>query len=195
MARKDRPVITTALLLQAYANGYFPMADEEHRIQWHNPDPRAIIPLDQLKANARLARFLRNNEYRCTINTCFERVIRACADRPSTWINEEIIQLYIELHHTGHAISAETWKDDELIGGLYGVTIGSAFFGESMFSARTNGSRAALHHLAAYLRKAGYRLFDTQYVNDHTRSLGAIEIPRAEYHQLLVEAINVEPTH
>jgi len=195
MARKDRPVITAALLLQAYANGFFPMADEVHGIQWHNPDPRAIIPLDQLQANARLARFLRNNRYRCTIDTCFERVIRACAHRPSTWISEEIIQLYIDLHRTGHAISAETWKDDELIGGLYGVTIGSAFFGESMFSARTNGSRAALYHLAAYLRKAGYRLFDTQYVNDHTRSLGAIEIPRVEYQRTLAEAINIQPIH
>lgn len=195
MARNHRTELTPDLLLQAYANGYFPMADDVHGIQWHNPDPRAIIPLDQLQANARLARFLRNNGYRCTIDTCFERVIRACADRPSTWISEEIIQLYIDLHRTGHAISAETWKDDELIGGLYGVTIGSAFFGESMFSARTNGSRAALYHLAAYLRKAGYRLFDTQYVNDHTRSLGAIEIPRVRYLQQLFEAIHIEPTH
>ncbi len=144
--------------------------------------------MDQVLPNARLRTFIRSNGYQFTTDRCFERVMRACAEREQTWISEEMINSYTALHLIGHAHSVETWRDGELIGGIYGVSIGSAFFGESMFSRESNAGKAAFFHLNDHLRSAGFSLFDTQYINDHTRSLGAIEIARAEFHLMLKTA-------
>ena len=176
-------------LLRAYRHGVFPMVHEDGELYWHDPDPRAVFPLDRLRPNARLRSFIRSHEYRCTIDVCFEEVIRACADRDSTWITEEMIAAYLGLHRSGHAHSVETWQGDALIGGIYGVSIGAAFFGESMFNRANNASKAAFHHLAAHLRDRGFVLFDSQYINTHTRSLGAIELPRDAFRSLLALAI------
>lgn len=176
-------------LLGAYAQGIFPMAHHDGALYWHDPDPRAIFPLQDIRPNARFRRFMRSEGHRCTIDQAFTAVMEACADRPTTWITPEMVEVYTDLHHRGHAHSVETWQDDLLIGGIYGVSIGSAFFGESMFSRATNASRTAFHFLAAHLRERGFTLFDTQYINDHTRMLGAITIPRVHFRMLLADAV------
>lgn len=155
----------------------------------HDPDPRAIFDLNELRPNTRLQRYFRTHGYSCTEDRAFEEVMRACADRPERWIDEDMVQAYIGLHASGHARSVETWQDGELIGGIYGVQLGKAFFGESMFSRKPNASKAAFFHLAERLRVEGYRLFDTQYINDHTRSLGAFEVPRITFKLMLAEAL------
>jgi leucyl/phenylalanyl-tRNA--protein transferase len=186
----ERSVLTTGLLLAAYAEGFFPMGDEQGRTEWHNPDPRAIFPLDAIRPNARLRRFLRNSGMRCTTDADFENVMRHCATtHGDTWITEEMIAAYTALHRIGHAHSVETWDGDGLVGGIYGVSIGAAFFGESMFSLVPNASKAAFHHLTEHLRERGFTLFDSQYLNDHTASLGAIEIPRTDLLERLQDAI------
>jgi len=171
-----------------YREGQFPMQHEDG-LYLHDPDPRAIFPLERLRANARLERYFRSNGYSCTMDTGFETVMRACADRPDRWISEEMIQAYTALHRMGHALSVEVWQRGELIGGLYGVKVGRAFFGESMFSRKPNASKAAFYHMANHLRTNGYTLFDTQYLNDHTRSLGAVEVPRETFRGMLREAL------
>lgn len=182
--------LTTGLLLNAYSEGYFPMGDEEQWIRFHNPDPRAVFPLEGLKPNTRFRRFLRNSRLRCTIDADFEKVMRHCATvHGDTWITEEMIAAYTALHRIGHAHSVETRAGDELVGGIYGVSIGAAFFGESMFSLVPNASKAAFHHLAEHLRQRRFTLFDTQYLNHHTASLGAIEIPRSDFLERLQDAI------
>jgi len=181
--------LSPALLLRAYREGLFPMLHDDGRLYWHDPDPRAIIPLDAVHPNARLRRAIRAGGFTCTIDRTFEGVMRGCADRESTWMNEDMIAAYTALHTQGHALSAETWLGDELVGGIYGVRIGTAFFGESMFSRRPHASKAAFHHVVEHLRSAGCTLFDTQYMNDHTRSLGAIEIPRADFRRSLAAAV------
>lgn len=183
------PVLTAERLLSLYQGGRFPMHHGDG-LYIHDPDPRAVFQLEQIKPNARLQRYIRKHGYICTMNTAFEAVMRACADRPDRWISEEMVQAYTELYRAGHALSVEVWKHEELIGGLYGVAIGRAFFGESMFSAVTNASKAAFHHLADHLREKGYTLFDTQYINDHTRSLGAIEVTRAVFRRMLGAALD-----
>jgi leucyl/phenylalanyl-tRNA---protein transferase len=177
--------LSTGLLIDAYSSGLFPMMHEDGELRWHDPDPRAIFPLDRIAPNARLRTFIRSNGYRFTFDGCFEQVMRTCADRERTWISEEMVQAYTALHLAGHAHSAEAWQGDALVGGVYGVSIGAAFFGESMFSRKSNGGKAAFFRLSDHLRSAGFTLFDTQYINDHTRSLGAIEIARTEFHALL----------
>ncbi len=177
------------MLLAAYTRGYFPMMHEDGEVYWHDPDPRAIIPLATNGPNRRLIRYARVNSFTCTLDRCFEQVIRACADREETWLNEEMIQAYTALHHVRHAHSVECWQHDELIGGIYGVSIGAAFFGESMFSRTNNASTWAFHFLLRTLNDRGYQLFDTQYINDHTRKLGAVEIPRAGFQHLLAQAL------
>ena len=184
----EEPGLSTEILLAAYRRGRFPMTHEDGELYWHDPDPRAIFPLEALHPNARLRSYIRSHGYSCTINTCFEMVMRACADRPEKWINERMIQGYTALHRMGCALSVETWHEGELVGGLYGVAINHAFFGESMFSRATNASKAAFYRLAEYLRRSSFSLFDTQYINPHTRSLGAIEVPRAEVRQMLMAA-------
>lgn len=170
------------------------MAHESGGPNWHDPDPRAIIPLDRPRPNARLRSYIRSHGYTCTMNVCFEDVMRACADREDRWINEEMITAYTELHRVDHALSTETWQGDDLIGGIYGVAIGRAFFGESMFSRASNASKAAFHHLVSHLRGNGFTLFDTQYINAHTRSLGAIEVPREEFRRMLAAATDMPRT-
>lgn len=183
--------ITPKLLLTAYANGVFPMADSaaSDGVFWIDPDERGIFPLDGLHVSRRLARSFRHDPFAIRINADFAGVIDACADRPETWINAPIRRLYLELHRLGHAHSVEIWYDDVLAGGLYGVSLGGAFFGESMFSRVRDTSKFALIALIARLNAGGFLLLDTQFVTEHLARLGAIEISRQDYHQRLRAAM------
>ncbi len=182
--------LTTDLLLAAYRQGFFPMGDETGEVEWHSPDPRAVFPLETIRPNARFLRWLRGSGLNCTIDRNFEAVMRRCATvHGDSWITEEMIAAYTALHRIGHAHSMETWECDALVGGIYGVSIGTAFFGESKFSLVPNASKAAFYHLVEHLRQRNFTLFDTQYINDHTASLGAIEIPRHDFLELLKDAI------
>jgi leucyl/phenylalanyl-tRNA--protein transferase len=191
-------VIPSDLLLAAYASGWFPMADDEGAISWYSPDPRGIIPLDAFHIPSRLRRAFRRAHFRIEIDTAFEAVIRACAeaerdpDDVGTWISEEIIESYGALHHRGYAHSVEAWDGDRLVGGLYGVALGGAFFGESMFHRATDASKVALVALVERLRSRGFVLLDTQWVTEHLEQFGAIEIPRSRYLQLLDASLRVE---
>lgn len=182
---------STDMLLAAYGNGLFPMADASGQVHWYTADPRAIFPLEKVRPNARFRRFLRGSGFRFTRDKAFEEVIHRCATlHGDTWIGPSLIDAYGALHRAGHAHSVETWKEDVLVGGIYGVHLGSAFFGESMFSAGPNASKAAFHELAEHLRHNGFTLFDSQFINDHTASLGAIEVPKAGYMALLKTAVS-----
>ena len=169
------------------------MAEEDGTIYWHDPDPRAIIPLDGLHVSRSLGRRIRRGGYEIRWNTAFRQVIEACAapgpGRESTWISEDIISVYTQLHETGFAHSVETWMDDELVGGIYGVAVGCLFAGESMFSRVTDASKIALVHMVERLNKAGCRLFDIQFLTKHLKQFGAIEIPREEYQKRLKQAL------
>ncbi|NUN69849.1 MAG: leucyl/phenylalanyl-tRNA--protein transferase [Bacteroidetes bacterium] len=183
-------IIDSRFLLHAYCNGFFPMADgREGEIRWYAPEMRGIIPLDGLKVSRSLRRTIRSGVFTIRYNTAFEQVMRACADRDDVWISETIIRSYCELHRLGYAHSVESWADGTLAGGLYGVSIGGAFFGESMFSRRTDASKAALVALVERLNARGYRLLDTQYQNDHLATLGCIEIPQQDYLLRLDDAL------
>ncbi len=186
-------VLTPQILLHAYASGIFPMADSatSDDIYWVDPEKRGVIPLDGLKVSRSLAKLIRKAPYDIVIDRHFTMTVQACADRSETWINPEITALYTELHRRGHAHSVEIWKDGDLVGGLYGVAIGGAFFGESMFSRVPSASKIALVYLIARLRKGGFRLLDTQFVTEHLKSLGAIEITRKAYQKALQEALVV----
>lgn len=181
-------------LIYAYASGYFPMADEAEEIRWYNPDPRAIIPIESYAPVKSLRPILNKGNFECRINQAFELVMRHCSQPRSEddgiWISEEIIQAYTELHRLGLAHSVEVYTNGELVGGLYGVCLGGAFFGESMFSRVSNASKVAFHHLLVRLRERGYVLLDTQFINDHVQRLGAIEIPQAEYLDRLEKALH-----
>lgn len=187
--------LTPAILLQAYAAGIFPMAEaaDDPELFWVDPTRRGIIPLDGFHVPRRLQRVLRRGAFEVRCDTAFEAVMRGCAEasetRSSTWINDEILRLYTALFARGAAHSVECWHEGELVGGLYGVSLGAAFFGESMFSRVTDASKVALVHLVARLRFGGYRLLDTQFVTPHLAQFGAIEISRARYHRLLAEAL------
>lgn len=184
------PRLTPDILLYGYIHGCFPMGNEEGLIHWYNPDPRAIFPLESTRPNARFKRFLRSSGFHCTVDTAFERVMRHCATaHGDTWITGEMIRVYTQLHRMGHAHSVETWAGPALVGGVYGVSAGGAFFGESMFSLVPNASKAAFHHLAEHLRQRGFLLFDTQYLNDHTALLGATEVSKKEFSMLLAQAL------
>ena len=187
--------LTPRRLLSAYRQGIFPYYDHSTPILWWSPDPRAIIELDGLHVSRRLARTLRSGKFFVTFDQAFAAVIRACGDRAEgTWITPEMAAAYIELHRLGHAHSVEVWQEGELAGGLYGLALGGLFAGESMFTRRTDGSKAAIAHLFDHLRQRGFTLFDVQYVNDHTASLGAIEIPRREYLARLKDALSRDVT-
>jgi len=193
-----RPFILTAdLLLRAYRLGLFPMAESRtsRALHWLDPEFRGILPLDQFHVPRSLMKTLRSGRFTVTANQNFPAVIAACAaaraNRPDTWINQEIERLFIELHRIGFAHSGETWAGDELVGGLYGASLGGVFFGESMFSTHTDASKAALVHLVARLRLGGFLLLDTQFITAHLSRFGAREIPRAEYHRRLAEAVDV----
>lgn len=187
-----RSLLTPELVLRAYEHGYFPMADPETgEVAFYSPDPRAIIPLDGVKISRSLRQTIRKGLYQIRINTAFEAVIRGCAERPHSWISAEIIAVYTELHRRGFAHSVEAWYGEELAGGLYGVALGGAFFGESMFTRRRDASKVAFVALVERLRQRGFVLLDAQYINPHTRRLGAIEIPRQEYLQRLWAALRL----
>lgn len=179
------------LLLQAYAMGIFPMAEgrDDPQVHWVDPRRRGIFPLDGFYISRSLARLIRRCNFTIRTNTAFKAVVDACAARDETWINAPIRSAYLDLHRRGHAHSLEVWAGGQLAGGVYGVTLGAAFFGESMFSAQSGGSKVALAFLVHRLRTGGFRLFDTQFLTPHLASLGAVEIPRTAYHRRLAEAI------
>lgn len=183
-------ILTPDILLRAYGIGIFPMAEsrDNPEIHWVDPKRRGVFPLEGFHISRSLAKHILTADYRVTVNTAFAQVVEGCADRPETWINAEITALYTALHQMGHAHSLEVWQGDALIGGVYGVTLGAAFFGESMFSRRTNASKTALAYLVHRLRAGGFQLFDTQFLTPHLASLGAVEIPRAEYQRRLARA-------
>ena len=187
--------LTSAILLQAYAAGIFPMAEsaEDPELFWVDPRHRGILPLDGFHVPRRLKRVLRRDDIAVRCDTAFEGVMRGCAEasetRPTTWINDEIVRLYTSLFAQGAAHSVECWHDGQLVGGLYGVSLGAVFFGESMFSRVTDASKIALVHLVARLRLGGYRLLDTQFLTPHLAQFGGVEIPRGRYHRLLAEAL------
>jgi leucyl/phenylalanyl-tRNA--protein transferase len=180
-------------LINGYRNGIFPMADADGSLYWYSPEPRAIIPINTYSPPKSLRPVLNKKLFDIRINTAFEEVIRACA-KPrgldnETWISEEIIEAYTQLHQLGMAFSVEAYRNDQLVGGLYGVSIGSAFFGESMFYTEPNASKVAFHYLIEILKLQGYKLLDTQFINDNVKRYGAIEIPRADYAKLLRKAL------
>jgi leucyl/phenylalanyl-tRNA--protein transferase len=185
--------LTPETLLRAYAMGLFPMAEgrDAQGLHWMDPTRRGIFPLEGFHVSRSLVRRLRRGDYEVTINRDFAGVMAACAARPETWINAEILALYQALHSQGHAHSLEVWRDGALIGGVYGVAIGAAFFGESMFSRQRDGSKIALAWLVHRLRAGGFRLFDTQYLTPHLASLGAVEITRADYRRRLATALRL----
>jgi leucyl/phenylalanyl-tRNA--protein transferase len=184
-------VIDAALLVRAYREGIFPMALDDGEIGWFSPDPRGVIPLDAFHVPARLARVVRSGAFDTRIDTAFEAVMRACGQRPGegTWISEEVVQSYLALFRLGLAHSVEVWRTGRLVGGLYGVSLGGAFFGESMFHRETDASKVALVTLADRLNRRGFALLDVQWVTEHLEQFGAIEIPRTEYLKRLAVAL------
>ena len=187
----DGGSLTADMLLRAYALGVFPMAEsrEDPEVFWVDPRWRGIFPLDAFHISRSLARHIRRGGFEISVNRDFDGTLRGCADRPETWINDTIFRLYTTLHARGFAHSLEVWEDGALVGGVYGVTLGAAFFGESMFSRRPNASKVALAYLVDRLRLGGFQLFDTQFITAHLRSLGAVEIPRADYRRRLADAL------
>jgi leucyl/phenylalanyl-tRNA--protein transferase len=193
--RQSRPasveIIPADLLLYAYCHAMFPMAESrDGPLYWYSPDSRAIIPLEGLRISRSLRQVIRKKVFELRVNTAFENVIRECAEREETWISEQIVQSYLELHRLGHAHSVESWRGDKLAGGLYGVSIGAAFFGESMFHAERDASKVALVFLVSRLRERGFELLDTQFITPHLARLGAIEICKDEYVERLKHAIH-----
>ena len=190
-------MIPVDALLNAYASGWFPMAVAPGDIRWYSPDPRGIIPLDTFHVPSRLARTLRKQRFEIRVDTRFRDVIEACAartDEEGNWIDRAIIESYCELHAKGFAHSVEVWRDGRLVGGLYGVALGGAFFGESMFHRVTDASKAALVALVDRLRARGFVLLDTQWVTGHLLQFGALEITRRRYLRKLDEALAIEAT-
>ncbi|MBE1295969.1 MAG: leucyl/phenylalanyl-tRNA--protein transferase [Rhodobacteraceae bacterium] len=183
-------MLTPQLLLQAYSVGIFPMSEhrDDPEIFWVDPKRRGILPLDGFRISRSLAKRIRNGGFTITVNRDFSRVVEGCADRPDTWINSEIFARYLDLHHMGHAHSLEVWHQGQLAGGVYGVSLGGSFFGESMFSRQRDASKVALAYLIDRLRQAGFVLCDTQFITDHLASLGAIEISRSAYQRRLQQA-------
>ena len=184
--------LTPELVLRAYGAGVFPMADNANAtdVYWVDPRKRGILPLNGFHLSRSLRKRLLRADYRVRIDTSFDAVLDACADRAETWINPTIRQLFVDLNRMGHAHSIEVWRDEEMIGGLYGLRLGAAFFGESMFTRRRDGSKIALAWLVARLRAGEFTLLDTQFTTPHLESLGARAVPRAHYHELLERALS-----
>jgi leucyl/phenylalanyl-tRNA--protein transferase len=192
MSEPIKPLeITPTLLLRAYAAGVFPMAQsaDSDEIFWVDPKRRGVLPLDEFHVPRSLRKRVRHDDYRVTVDAGFEAVLDGCAARAETWINPEIRDLYGTLHRLGYASSVEVWMDDRLVGGLYGVRLGGAFFGESMFSTARDASKIALVWLVARLKAGGFSLLDTQFVTEHLRGFGAVEVPRSHYHRELEAAL------
>ena len=187
--------LTPEILLRAYAAGIFPMAESrlDPELFWVDPEWRGVIPLDAFHLPRRLRRTIRHNPFDVRCDSAFGDVVRACAaampNRRETWINEEIVRLYGDLHGLGCAHSVECWRDGRLVGGLYGVSLCAAFFGESMFTRERDASKVALAHLVARLRRGGYRLLDTQFLTRHLERFGAVEVPREQYRRMLADAL------
>ncbi|MGA9116014.1 MAG: leucyl/phenylalanyl-tRNA--protein transferase [Bacteroidota bacterium] len=179
------------LVLWAYAEGFFPMADPATDVlSWFSPDPRAVFPLDALRPSRSLRRVVRSGLFEVRMDSAFGEVIAGCASREETWISDGIRETYIRLHRMGSAHSVESWHGGRLAGGLYGVALGGAFFGESMFSRKTDASKVAFVHLVDHLRARGFLLLDAQFMTGHLRRLGAVDIPRAEYLEILKRAVS-----
>ena len=196
MANRETLVeITPEVLLKAYGCGIFPMAEsaEDPALYWVEPDERGIMPLEHFHVPSRLARTVRSDRFTVRVNHDFDGVLDGCAEprpgRTRTWINERIRTLYRKLHDIGHCHSVEAYEDDQLVGGLYGVCLGRAFFGESMFHRARDASKVALVHLVARLKAGGFQLLDTQFVTDHLKIFGAVEVSRRQYHKLLEAAL------
>ena len=185
------PQIEPLDLLNAYCEGVFPMGDDDGSVSWYRPKMRGILPIADFHLPTRFERYFKNHPFEVRWNTAFGDVVRACADRPSTWINETILDTYEELHRIGHAHSAEVWRDGRLVGGVYGVSIGAAFFGESMFSRETQASKVALTCLQRRLHERGFIVHDTQWTTPHLAMFGGREIPCAHYLKLLHRAIQM----
>jgi leucyl/phenylalanyl-tRNA--protein transferase len=200
MASRDAAFveITPEVLLKAYACGIFPMAEsaEDPALYWIEPEQRGVIPLDGFRVSSRLARTVRSERFTVVCNRDFAGVIDGCAapaaGRARTWINQRIRNLYLGLCAIGHCHTVEVYDGDALVGGLYGVSLGRTFFGESMFYRARDASKVALVHLVARLRAGGFKLLDTQFVTDHLKTFGAVELPRKQYHKLLAEALTGE---
>ncbi len=200
MANRESALIeiTPEVLLKAYACGIFPMAEsaDDPALFWIEPEKRGVIPLDRFHVSTRLARTLRSDRFIVTVDRDFDGVLEGCAEpwpgRPRTWINGRIRTIYRKLYERRHCHSLEVYDGDALVGGLYGVTLGRAFFGESMFHRARDASKVALVHLVARLKAGGFKLLDTQFVTDHLRTFGAIEVPRRQYHKLLEGALTGE---
>lgn len=196
---EEEAELTADLLLEAYASGYFPMAEsrEDPQLYWFNPTRRGVLPLADFNIPRSMRKFLREHAFTLRTDTAFETVIRSCAEinhtRKETWINDHIITLYCELHDRGNAHSVECWQDGTLVGGLYGVSLGGAFFGESMFSRVSGASKVALVTLVEIMIEAGYLLLDTQFVNEHLKQFGVQEITKRSYMTKLDKALKVEP--
>lgn len=191
-----QPPLTPELLITAYAQGIYPMARSAHSrvIDWYSPDPRAILPLDGLRVSRSLARTLRRGRFEIRFDAAFEEVMRACGSRASTWINEEMVRAYVGLHDLGLAHSVEAWQGGELVGGLYGVALGGAFMGESMFSRVSDASKVCLVALVRHLRERGFVLLDCQTPTEHLMGLGQITIPRDAYLSRLRDALRLDPS-
>lgn len=187
-------MLTPELMLTGYAKGIFPMAEsrDADTLHWVDPQRRGIFTLDGFHISRSLARSILQKNYTIRTNSAFSEVVRRCAARPETWINGPLFGLYDRLHAMGYAHSLEVWQEGELIGGVFGLTLGGAFFGESMFSSRTDASKIALAYLVDRLTQGGFRLFDTQFLTPHLASLGAVEIPRSEYRSRLAAALPLD---
>ena len=188
---RDTAIIAPDLLLEAYAGGMFPMAMENGEMGWFSPDPRGIIPIKEFHIPHGLKKVLRNNPFEVRIDTAFGAIMKGCADRESTWISDMIHRSYVKLHELGFAHSVEIWQDNTLVGGLYGLAMGGAFFVESMFSRVPNASKVALATLVSRLDARGFVLLDTQWVTEHLTQFGAHEIPRTTYLKRLNKALNL----
>ncbi len=188
--------LTPQLLLNAYCQGIFPMAEDDGTLYWYDPDPRAVLPLDSFHVPRSLRRRANRQDYEIKINSAFREVMVQCAapdvGRESTWISEELIDVYTQIHHMGYAHSVETWMQGQLVGGLYGVAIGGFFAGESMYSRISGGSKLALVGLVASLKSQGFLLLDVQFITDHLRQFGVQEISKSKYHAELAKALAIE---
>ena len=188
----ETPPLSPELVVAAYCRGIFPMADEDGEIGWYSPDPRAVFPLDAFHVPRSLAKTIRQGRFEVRVDTAFEAVMRGCAEREVTWISEELVRVYVELHRLGLGHSVEAWRDGRLVGGLYGVALGGAFMGESMFSREADASKVCLVALVERLRARGFVLLDSQLATEHLARFGQVEIPRRDYLRRLRTALPLQ---
>lgn len=191
--QSNNKTLNPEILFAAYSQGYFPMPDHQTgEILWFRPDPRAIIPLHGFHVSRSLKKKIRKNIFSVSYNQAFRQVMKGCASHPNTWINDEFIAVYSQMHRLGLAHSVEIWQNESLVGGTYGIAIGGAFFAESMFHSVTDASKVALYYLVEQLLKQGFTLLECQFITDHLKSLGAIEIPDQKYIYYLGEALKLD---